>query len=340
MNSNFNFKTLPPFDAAKFAPGNVPAFAGISGGRTSGLMAALLREDVTLLFENTGREHESTLEFLNELDLRLGKRIIWLEYRKPTVKGDRPKNARFAVVDFKTANRDGQPFIDFMETMSEYRLLQKNKPPVSPWARQRICTAEMKHKVGNRFIASNGIDAFTSFIGLRSDEPERVNGIKNAETTKKDYRCPLSDVNFDKKIVTEFWNTQNFDLGLEDYQGNCDGCFLKDQADLSRSLGEMKDPYFWFFLEETYPSFGGVNFFGYRKLMNEYKLRKSLENCLEIAKITGSEPILPDRPEQMNAKRFLNVVRQEASRFKNGATKFSCSCEKSFVNADLNEEGD
>lgn len=75
--------------AAPFATKGA-AFAGISGGRTSAMMAALLGPEVTLCFENTGREHPKTYDFLHELDGALGGRIVWLEFRKPRIKGAPP----------------------------------------------------------------------------------------------------------------------------------------------------------------------------------------------------------------------------------------------------------
>lgn len=308
------------------------AFAGISGGRTSGLMAALLDSNVQLLFENTGREKEETYIFVEELSQSLGRRITWLEYRKPPNKGDAPKYAGVAVVDFATANRKGQPFIDFMETLAEYRALVKNQPPVAPWARSRICTAQMKHKTAERWIAAQGVSTYTMFVGLRADEKGRVDDLMKAETSKRSFLCPLYDAGISETDVRRFWSQQSFDLQLESFEGNCDGCFLKDQADLSRMLGRMQDPEFWFRMEEAYKWFGGRDFVGYRRLHDEYTMRMNIEKLLRA----GVEPQPELLPASVTPKRFLNVIRQERKRIEAGPGSISCNCERSF---NMPEEG-
>lgn len=298
-------------------------FAGISGGRTSGLMACLVAPDVRLLFENTGREHEKTYEFLHELDCRLGGRITWLEYRKPKIKGDRPKNARFEIVNFKTADRSGGPFEAFMETMAEYRHLHKGLPPISPWARGRICTAQMKHKTGERYISTLGIEEFTMSVGLRADEPHRIHGLRNEETSRISFDFPLNELNLSKSDVMQFWSEQDFDLDIQEYQGNCDGCFLKDQSDLSRSLGEMKDPEWWIAMGQRYPMFGGRDFVGYETLLAEHPERVAIETALRNG-------LIPTQSLIKDPRRFRNVVRQEERRLRGETLGFSCSCEASF----------
>ena len=52
-------------------PNDRPLFASVSGGRTSGMMAALLSTSAIMLFANTGREHPKTYEFLRKLDASL-----------------------------------------------------------------------------------------------------------------------------------------------------------------------------------------------------------------------------------------------------------------------------
>ena len=84
-----------------FAYGDVPSFAGISGGRTSGLMAALLDPRVNLCFENTGEEDERTLEFVVRLADALQREIVWLEWRPPKRKDAPPKEFGFEIVNFK-----------------------------------------------------------------------------------------------------------------------------------------------------------------------------------------------------------------------------------------------
>ena len=340
----FNFTSFAFPNSGPHWQAQDTSFAGISGGRTSGLMAACLDPTIKLLFENTGREHPRTYDFLTALDEALGNRIVWLEYVKPIKKGDAPKNARFQIVNYKTADRTGAPFRAFMETLAEFRET-KGLPPVAPWARGRLCTAQMKHKTGERYIKSLGIDVFTMFVGLRADEPTRVHDLKKEESQRVDFRCPLFDVGIKKQDVLDFWSRQSFDLEIQEYQGNCDGCFLKDQSDLSRSLGEMDDPEFWFAMEE-YPRFGGADFVGYRQLRDEYEMRLEIEQRLKALYFDGSttatkqpidKQVFSTLQNSMLAqqafktqKRMLNVIRQEKRRVLHGPVGFSCSCEASF----------
>lgn len=106
----------PLYAAGPFASRG-PSFAGISGGATSGMMAALLPHDTVLTFQNTGRELPRTLDFLDELDAALGRRIVWLEFRKPRVKGAAPKDFEYAVVNYHTADRSGRPFEELLEAL-------------------------------------------------------------------------------------------------------------------------------------------------------------------------------------------------------------------------------
>ncbi len=80
-----------------------------SGGRTSAYMVwrvlqsnAGLPPDTVICFANTGKEVEATLRFVRECGERWHVPIHWLEYR------DAPPG--FAVVDFSSASRQGEPF--------------------------------------------------------------------------------------------------------------------------------------------------------------------------------------------------------------------------------------
>jgi len=89
----------------------------------------------------------------------------------------------------------------------------------------------MKSRVMNRYAASIGLDVYDNFVGLRADEPERVHRLRDRSTQDKVFRCPLFDAGITKADVMGFWKVQSFDLQLQDHQGNCTACFLKDQSD-------------------------------------------------------------------------------------------------------------
>lgn len=373
----FNFNGFESWrDSFRFKSDTVHTFAGISGGRTSAVVAACSDPFVRLLFENTGREDEKTYVFIRELDRAVRRQrrdilkargcefadlaltsdrfgITWLEYRPPVSLGDWPQKAEYAVVNFESANRTGQPFKDFMRALYAFRQKHgahgRHGPaasctscqtgtactlhgPVSPWKKSRICTAQMKHKTAERFIErSLGLDEYTMFVGLRADEPGRVSDLKVQETAKQTFRCPLFDLGISKVDVLRFWSQQTFDLDLPAYRGNCDGCWLKKQADLARIMHEIPDPEFWFEMEEMYPKFGGVGFGGYRRLAAEYDVRLKIENRLRAGQDTADlEAQFPKR------RRYLSVLKQEQYRLDNPEEGVSCSCEAS---TNLPEEG-
>ena len=135
-------------------------FVQVSGGRTSGYMAYLLKDqpNTLFMFQNTGREHPSTYDFLNEMDKQWGLNLIWLEYHCP----DPTKKAGFKVVSYEAANRAGVPFA---------QLIEKRK--AIPNRFKRFCTAELKVKTARRFIRAQGHKKWNYAIGYRSDEPKR-----------------------------------------------------------------------------------------------------------------------------------------------------------------------
>ena len=89
---------------------NEPTVISFSGGRTSAYMLWKVLEanegklplDAIVCFANTGKEEEATLKFVHDCSINWDVPIVWLEYRDAEVK--------FAVVDYKTASRNGEPF--------------------------------------------------------------------------------------------------------------------------------------------------------------------------------------------------------------------------------------
>ena len=296
------------------------------------MMAALCGDDVVLSFQNTGREHPKTYEFLKRLDDALGGRLVLLEFRKPLVKGAAPKESRAEVVTHATMDRTGAVLEDVLSTLAEFRET-KGLGRVSPWARSRVCTAYAKHLTLRRYVASLGVDTFTTFVGLRADEEHRVRALGAAETADRTMATPLFRAGITKADVLEFWSRQSFDLELQEHQGNCTGCFLKDQADVARVMLEPEtDASWWFRMEEEYPGFGGRGFPGYRTLAAEGPARLAIEAALRRG------ALVPPRPEHIPQRRYLNIVRQESNRLAGQRAAFSCACESSFMDDDSEAE--
>lgn len=196
-----------------------------SGGRTSAYMLHEIAEAnggidpdrVAVVFANTGREMPETLDFVAEVGDRWKIPIVWVEYVV-----DAPL---FEVVGHNSAARDGEPF---------EALIRKKR--YLPNQQTRFCTADLKVKPAKRYLVSLGWKNWQAALGIRADEPSRVHREKQKERWQRWY--PLADAGVSKRDVQAFWNAQPFDLRLPNIKGNCplgncDGCFLKSEANIA-----------------------------------------------------------------------------------------------------------
>ena len=70
-------------------------------------------------------------------------------------------------------------------------------------------------------------------IGIRNDEKRRVS--KQAGVNNIEY--PLINIwPVDKQDVIDWWEEQEFDLGIEEWDGNCKGCFKKSFHKIFKQL--------------------------------------------------------------------------------------------------------
>jgi 3'-phosphoadenosine 5'-phosphosulfate sulfotransferase (PAPS reductase)/FAD synthetase len=198
-----------------------------SGGRTSAYMLRQVLDtnddlsELIVTFANTGKEHPATLDFVQECSERWGVPIVWLEYRND--------ERGFAIVDYQTASRDGQPFED---------LIRKRSYLPNPVT--RFCTIDLKIRIIHKYLRSLGMstedDPVDMMTGIRADEPRRVAKIRHRKSTSESKHAtmvmPLADAGVGVQDVTNFWKAQPFDLMLptingRTLEGNCDLCFLK-----------------------------------------------------------------------------------------------------------------
>jgi 3'-phosphoadenosine 5'-phosphosulfate sulfotransferase (PAPS reductase)/FAD synthetase len=201
-----------------------PTSISFSGGRTSAYMLwrildanSGLPQNTKICFANTGKEAESTLRFVRECGQRWNVPITWLEYR------DDP--AGFAVVDFTSASRNGEPF---------EALIRKRRYLPNPVA--RICTGSLKIRPMYKFLRHCSWTEWDQCLGIRADEPRRVARIRarghSSESAHEMLCLPLADAGITVQDVGAFWRKQDFDLELlsvngRTLEGNCDLCFLK-----------------------------------------------------------------------------------------------------------------
>lgn len=212
-----------------------PTLISFSGGRTSAYMlheilrahGGKLPPDVYVVFANTGKEREETLRFVHECSVRWDVRVHWIEWTP----------AGIVEVGYNSASRNGEPF---------KALILKKK--FLPNAVTRFCTQELKIRAMRDFMRAAGYDRWVNAIGLRYDEGLRVfKALARNDAGKDRFTTimPMAKAKATKRgHIMPFWFgegvervpnpipadgelTQGFDLGLQDYEGNCDLCFLK-----------------------------------------------------------------------------------------------------------------
>ncbi|WP_167571988.1 phosphoadenosine phosphosulfate reductase family protein [Aquimarina algiphila] len=222
-----------------------------SGGRTSAFMTKFILEHPkykhfkkVIVFANTGKEREETLDFINECDIRWDLNVVWIE---PVVNPQMGVGTSFRVVNYETANRDGQPF----ETaISKYGIPNIARP---------YCTRELKLVPIKKYMQSLGLKKWVSAIGIRYDERHRINPV----TSRKENKIyPLAqDLKCNKTFIRNWWKNQDFDLKLKDYEGNCDLCYKKSERKLLTIAKEQPQLVEWWDHMETKYEGGEYSFF-------------------------------------------------------------------------------
>jgi 3'-phosphoadenosine 5'-phosphosulfate sulfotransferase (PAPS reductase)/FAD synthetase len=209
-----------------------PTVISFSGGRTSAYMLwrvlevnGRLPDEAIVVFANTGKEEEATLEFVRNCEANWNVSIHWLEYR-----AEKPL---FERVTFETASRNGQPF---------EALIRKRK--FLPNSMMRFCTSELKVLVIDRYLKSINFGDYVTMVGIRADEPRRVAKMKN---NKDEKQTPLATAGVTESEVWRFWNKQPFDLSLVKASGssNCDLCFLKGGGIIQSLINEKPERAIW-----------------------------------------------------------------------------------------------
>lgn len=235
-----------------------------SGGRTSAFLAKYMKEhphykNCIFVFMNTGKEREETLQFADKCDKEFGLNLVYLEALVNIEKG---KGTTYKIVDFETASRNGEPF----EAMLKKYPLPNNMAS--------NCTRELKQRPIDAYLRDNYKDFYIiKVVGIRADEAHRKS--VNADIEKVIY--PLCDeVKIDSRFIRNWWGKQSFDLGLKDYQGNCDLCFKKS---LKKRLTIIKEnpesAKWWLEMEQKYSSEEIPRF--------DLRTNKSIEELVEMA---------------------------------------------------------
>lgn len=206
-----------------------------SGGRTSAYMTKKLIDecshiyDFIVVFANTSREHNKTLEFIDACDRHFNFGTVWVE---AVVHHGVRRAPTHRVVSYDTAAKDGSVFEEFI------------KKAGIPNIAFPQCTRDLKLKPMQSYLRSLGIDhrKIKTAIGIREDEKRRVSKHAGAESIV----YPLVDWwPTDKGEVLDWWKSQPFDLEIDEFEGNCLACFKKSRNKLFMQANRDVSVFLW-----------------------------------------------------------------------------------------------
>jgi hypothetical protein len=187
---------------------DLPIIVSFSGGRTSAYMLRLLLDnypdaDLRVVYANTTKERNETLEFIQQCSIAWNVPITWLE---ADVNPEKGKATSYKVVTYETAGREGEVF---ESVIAKYGIPNNSFPH---------CSRELKTQPIGAWIRDQFPDGkFQMALGIRADEDHRAG----------EWWYPLIEWGVTKQRVRQFWREQPFDLQLKDYEGNCDLCWKK-----------------------------------------------------------------------------------------------------------------
>lgn len=242
-----------------------------SGGRTSAYMTKYLLDNykdiynMIVVFANTGKEFEQTLDFIKKCDDVYGFNTIWVE---AVTNHQYRKGVTAKVVNHETASRNGEPF---------EQMIKKHGLPnvVMP-----MCTRELKTYAIRAYCKQINFKKYKTAIGIRADEIDRI----AQDHEKMGYIYPLVSAGITKSDINKFWVNNDFDLQLKGYEGNCDLCFKKSLRKVLTIIKEHPDRVNWWMeMEKQYEDYIPET----RKQIGEkirmYRNKLSLKELVELA---------------------------------------------------------
>lgn len=221
-----------------------------SGGETSGYMLWWLlthkqdEYDFTVLFANTGRENNETLDFVKRCGDHFGVDIVWLE---AVINPQYRKGTKHKIVTYETATRN-QDWKVRQDTPYEMMIKKYGLANIS----SRISTRELKERPIHSYMKSIGykLGSYDTFIGIRVDEFDRM----SAEKGRYSLMYPLIKWKpVTKPQINFWWSVQPFRLELQGWEGNCVTCYKKSIKKLTKIMQD--DPWkfeFDEYLEDKY----------------------------------------------------------------------------------------
>lgn len=198
-----------------------------SGGRTSAYLCKVMidkfgKHNVDFIYMDTGAEHPKTYEFIRKVNDEFRLNLVCLrgDFTRPLGAG-----VGYNVVDIDSLKPDLKPFKGML---SKYGV---------PYIGGMFCTDRMKLKPFKKYCDDTyGKNNYQSWLGIRIDEPKRL-------TPKPfiNYMAEISD--FDKQDVLNYWSKMPFDLGIDEWSGNCEFCPKKSNLKLAASQRDSPESY-------------------------------------------------------------------------------------------------
>lgn len=269
-----------------------------SGGRTSAYMTWwLLNEwddrdnwDMKVVFANTGKEVERTLEFVERCSKEWDIEIVWVEAKHKDENGNpyskKGRSVRHKLVCFKTASRNGEPF---EEMISVQGIPSVNAP---------MCSWQLKKFAIDSYLKSIEWKDYYKAIGIRNDEIDRIN--ENFRRERIMY--PLISANpTTKRQVSIWWQKQDFDLEIDADLGNCDCCWKKDMKRLVRIAKNHPTRFDWWQqMTNKYGRFMPREAVKLNPPFNFYRGDKSPKDIFELSTATLEQLDLFTETEKLN----------------------------------------
>lgn len=262
-----------------------------SGGRTSAVMTKTIwdkRHDlvekgtfyaISIVFCNTGQEHESTLKFVHDCEVKFGWPVVWLE---AVVNPEKGKGIRHKIVDFETASRDGRPFYDVVK---KYGLPGPTHPQCSSRLKEEVMDSYRHRELGWKR------KEYRTAIGIRADEMDRMN-------ESGAFWYPLVNLGYTKQRVNEEIKTWGFDLEISsDAYGNCVWCWKKSLRKLM-TVAKQNPELFRFphQLDQELATYKAENELGERRM---FRGHRNTADILRLAREEDFEPYTDNIQEHL-----------------------------------------
>lgn len=185
-----------------------------SGGRTSAYLVYLMEQkrknegwDVDYIFMDTGAEHPKTYEFIRNVVKHFGIDLT-------VIKAKINQEDGIGVEPLECSINDIGWDMSVWEAM-----VQKYGVPYNHGG--AFCTDRMKTTPYKKYCNKKyGKENYVSWLGIRIDEPRRL---KHRDGYK--YLAEISSMRKDQ--IIGWWKEQAFDLGLDEWLGNCVFCIKK-----------------------------------------------------------------------------------------------------------------